>query len=460
MIPVAFGLVLPVAATYLLLRALSPRFRDEPAWLGVAIAIAFGLGLASVVAFWCIRFRVAIGPAYALGDAILWVAIGVVAWWRQPARDTAVAAHGAGTGGRLDLWAARAAFAVAAALALITIGVHYGKAPHGEWDAWAIWNLKARFFVRDLYPFERMLPVSWSQPGHPFFVGLSVARLWAYADAEPTLVPAVLGLLWAGGIAAAIIGALGPARPRAWVAAAVLLAPATFTQQAAAQTADLAASLFVLLTLVMVWRATAPSAVDAARASSALLAGLLAGFAAWTKNEGFLLVAIATVVLAMALPRRQGWMRQMSAWVAGVVPLCATGVWFKMAIAPVSPGYVNAEDSPVTVLARFVDPSRYLAVKEALGWRWLEWGGPAAAGALPLLFAAAIAAVATRGGRSMWPVLAASTLMLAAFYVVWLVTPLDTAWLLSTTFDRLMIQIWPSLVLVAFSAGTTPSEAA
>jgi len=41
--------------------------------------------------------------------------------------------------------------------------------------------------------------------------------------------------------------------------------------------------------------------------------------------------------------------------------------------------------------------------------------------------------------------------MLLGYYLVWVVSPLDTAWLVNTTFDRLMIQLWPMLVLAVFS---------
>jgi hypothetical protein len=41
--------------------------------------------------------------------------------------------------------------------------------------------------------------------------------------------------------------------------------------------------------------------------------------------------------------------------------------------------------------------------------------------------------------------------MLAAYYAVWVVSPLETVWLLNTTFDRLIAQLWPLFVLAAFS---------
>jgi hypothetical protein len=40
--------------------------------------------------------------------------------------------------------------------------------------------------------------------------------------------------------------------------------------------------------------------------------------------------------------------------------------------------------------------------------------------------------------------------MLAGYYMVYVLTEVDVMWLIATTFDRLLAQLWPSLVLAAF----------
>ena len=47
--------------------------------------------------------------------------------------------------------------------------------------------------------------------------------------------------------------------------------------------------------------------------------------------------------------------------------------------------------------------------------------------------------------------LTVAIVMLAGFYGVYLVTPLDVGWLIATTLERLLTQLWPVLVLAAFS---------
>ena len=94
-----------------------------------------------------------------------------------------------------------------------------------------------------------------------------------------------------------------------------------------------------------------------------------------------------------------------------------------------------------------------------LTWqRWVQWGGPMAAGALPIATIAAVVVACTRAGRPARRLLAVLGLMFVSYVVVWLSSPLDTTWLVSMTFDRLLLQLWPSLVLAAFSYGTWNSE--
>ena len=445
------GLLLPVAATYVALRALRLRTARDSPLVTLAVAICGGLGLASVVTFWSAVFGLTIGSRFAMIDAGAWVAAGASAWWagRRAGDDGGTGAAPVPPLAAAD-WVVRGVFCVVATIAVATVVAHYVASPHGDWDAWAIWNLKARFIVREPNPWEAMLAVPWSQPSHPFLVSLSVARLWAYAGGEPTVVPAMLGSVWGIGIVAAVMGALDTRRKRAWIAGAVLIAPGTFTRLVAAQTSDLAVGLFLVTSLVMLRSALTRDWGSERVNGSLLLAGALGSLAAWTKNEGFLFLGIATLLVVGLTPRRR-WVRDLAVWTASAVPVGATVVWFKLFLAPVAPAYMS--ESEMSLVERLLDPVRRELVNTAIGWRWLEWGTGMATGVLPVVIAAAVWAVFTPGGRSARPLLATVCAMFMAYYAVWILSPLDTAWLVSTTFERLFIHLWPALVVTAFSAG-------
>ena len=73
-------------------------------------------------------------------------------------------------------WLARAAFVAVLALVLAAQAIEYARAPHGQWDAWAIWNQKARFLLRGgPEDWRGMLSIAWANAGHPMLVSASVA---------------------------------------------------------------------------------------------------------------------------------------------------------------------------------------------------------------------------------------------------------------------------------------------
>lgn len=444
----AIALLLPIAAAWLALRATRLAEGRDPL-LQLALATCFGIGASSVVTFWWVVAGNELGNGFVTVDALLWMAVAAAAAWRSRAElkfrscahtpqcdDDVVASH-------VPLFV-RITFGVLAVVAAATVVQHYLVAPHGHWDAWAIWNQKARFLVRDIAHWKDMQAIGWSNPSHPFLVSLSVARLWAYAGSEATLWPAMLSALWGIALVLLLLGGLGPARWQAWVAGALVMAPVMFTDLAAAQTADLPVALFIAAAVVL----ASGASPDGPRARGALVAAaLLATIAAWTKNEGLLFAAAMTAVIGAW----SVWLRRPVAavwWVAGLIPVGIAVLWFKFVVAPLPPEYLT-ESADGGTLGRFLAGPRHALVLET-AWPLLwSWGGRFAGGLLPLGMAAAVVSAARR--PSLRPLTAVLGLMLAGYYAVWVVSALDTAWLVRTTFDRLMMQLWPALVFIALA---------
>jgi hypothetical protein len=458
------GLVLPAAAVWLALSALRRRSLGEPFLLTAALSFSVALALSSATTYWFVALSGGLAPWHAPADALLWTSIGAVSWWTLR-RGRTPPAHEAGPSSppppfTLSDWVARAAFGVVAAVALATVITEYQAAPHGQWDAWAIWNQKARFFFRSGGEWNRFFAIPWSNPGHPILVSLSVARLWTYAGAELTVVPALLAGAIGAAIVAGIIGALDPRRARAWIAGAVVLAPGDFPYLVAAQTADLALALFVVATFIAMRRAwTTNTSGDRMGRAQLGVAGVTAAAAVWTKNEGLVFIAAATVVVAWTT-RRQA--RQAAWWAMGAAPVLATALWFKLGVAPaIPPEYLPQGQTTSGLFARLLSIDRHAFVASLVAPYGLRWGGPAAAGSLPIVLVAAAFAAAVRSRLSR-TVMVAAAVMCASYYAVWVLSPLDTVWLVATTFDRLLMQLWPSLVLAAFTwdeGGSRPGQA-
>ncbi len=453
MIAALIGLVLPIGATWLGLRALGLRRASDSTAVTGAVACGLGLALATVGTFATLIFGGHLSPVYAAVDASVWLMLGTVAWRRlrrEAAADRSVQTRQAPAPlDRLD-WCVRGTFVAVALLAVAVPIVEYLAAPHGQWDAWAMWNQKARFMFRAGPGWTALLALTWAQPGHPLFVALSVARVWAYAGTELTVVPAALSLVYGIALVALVMGALDTGTRRAWVAGAVLVAPFTFSHLVAAQTADLPLTLFVTASLVML-RRLAVEPRDATHLRGTLvLAGVLGGCAAWTKNEGFVFLAVSSALVAW-LTLRHGRLRDAAWWLGAALPLVAVVLWFKLAFATGSPEYFAAREGGPGGTPRILDGERLRALSSMTATFWWRWGGSMATGALVVTALASIGAILRPANGADRGLLAVAAVMVAGYYVVWVVSPMDTTWLVATTFDRLMAQVWPTLVLVAAS---------
>src|SRR5204863_2598432 len=68
--------------------------------------------------------------------------------------------------------AAATACVILAALAAVAFVLHGAVKPHGEWDATAIWNLRARSIVRGApdWPAIFSPAIGWSHPDYPILI--------------------------------------------------------------------------------------------------------------------------------------------------------------------------------------------------------------------------------------------------------------------------------------------------
>ena len=454
------GLALPVLAVWLGLRACRLEATRGSRLVTLSAAVGLGVGLSALTTIWVLALGLRLGPAFVAMDATLWVALAAVAGHHLRAGTAAPRAPAAGGACRADVavWVARAAFAAVAVLAVLTLAAEYAAQPHGQWDAWAIWNQKARFLLRGGAQWTAVLAVDFSNPGHPLLAPAAIARLWAYAGGEMTAVPALLHSLFGASAVAIVMGALGLGRARAWVAGAVLLAPASYLKQVVSQQADVPVGFFIVATLVLLRTDRVEAWLDeGGTRATLLLAGLLAGLAAWTKNEGLVLLGITALLVGWILVRH-GRPRQAAWWVAGTMPAGLTVLWFKGIMAPGAPAYLGEGSGAAALLWALVGPERHATVWPLVWDDVARWGGAMATGVAPVAMVAALAVACVPGHRAARGTVAAIALMLAGYYAVYLVSPLEIVWLVDTTVGRLLAQLWPALVLAAFSLGGDRSE--
>ena len=215
-------------------------------------------------------------------------------------------------------------FATMAFLALVAFTIELLRHPDGDWDAWAMWTLRARFLFRsggDLpLTFSKVLP----HTDYPPLLPVLIAEVWRIIGSEAIAVPAILAGLFAALTVAALVTTLTLLRGArsGLLAGIILLGTTQFMRNAEQLMADVPIALFLLTACGLL--GVAFEKQDRCGAIVAL-AGLSLSMAAFTKNEGQLQILAAIIALLVFPPgdrpsrtRAIGWL------IVGMAPMGAS----------------------------------------------------------------------------------------------------------------------------------------
>jgi hypothetical protein len=351
-------------------------------------------------------------------------------------------------------------FAQAVVVALVVAARAGGREPFGSWDGWAIWNLHARFLYWAGPAWPRLLgapALAWSHPDYPLLLPASVARIWAFAGSDSALLSAVISTLFGVATVGLLVAMLIPLRGRLWAFAGglVLLGTPFFVTFSSNEHADIPLGFFMLATAAAL--ALSPRWPDSR--GLAAIAGLAAGLAAWTKNEGLLCALVAALLWVYAPGQRRSW-RSRRGFLTGLAVGLLPVAYFKWAIAPPND---LVSSHPAEHLARLGDWARHQQILTAFWQDTAQFGQwrivPFFALALPL-----VAPFWRRLNRAECAVALLIALILAGYYGVYLLTPWDLGWHLEYSLVRLLLQLWPAAILLwglaASDRNSTPPESA
>jgi hypothetical protein len=322
--------------------------------------------------------------------------------------------------------------------------------PHGFGDAYAIWNLRARFLHRSgadwTGAFDAKL--AWSHVDYPLLLPACIACYWDVLGSETTLVPQAIAMAFTFGTVLVIIAALGYVRStsQGLLAALVILGGGFFFGRGVSQYADVPLAFYIVTALSLI--AIHDRMGDRSYRLLAA-AGLCAGFAAWTKNEGLLFLLCISAALTLAGVLRSGWRqtaRSLGAFALGAAPILLVVFLFKAFYA--GHNDLVSEQGWQRTVERLLNPSRYMLILQHLVQQIKT---------VPVLFAVALAIHCLLVGkihRPSLPIASVSLLCLAfmsvGYLLVYVTTPHDLTWHLETSLDRLMLHLFPAGVLSLF----------
>ncbi|HYF48830.1 MAG TPA: glycosyltransferase family 39 protein, partial [Planctomycetota bacterium] len=334
--------------------------------------------------------------------------------------------------------------------------------PHGQWDAWAMWNPKARFLASDDWLAGFSPEIYWSHPDYPLLFPAAIAHGWAVLGEESAAVPRAMGALFTFGTVLLLSVSVAALRGVAHglLAGIVMMGCAAFAGHGVTQYADVPLSFFYLATLVFI--AHHDLAPERQR-GWLVLAGLAAGMAASTKNEGlaFCVSAAVSLGLVTALFRgaREG-IRSLIAFLLGAAPFLLVTLSIKLFLAPKN--WLLRQQTELTLTQRLLSGERIRTIAHSFWSEFKAFGGFAGhiAGYLLALYALVLG-VRLKAGHTA-PLIAMLTLVatIGSVCFVLLATPFNLQWQLGTSSSRLFCQWLPSLIFVYFLWLDTPEERA
>jgi hypothetical protein len=251
------------------------------------------------------------------------------------------------------------------------------------------------------------------------------------------------------GIATLLITAGSLLRIRGYLAAAVgtslLLVPG-YGAWVTTQCADVAVGLYIVMAIALM---SEPQ--DSPRLA---LAGVALGLAAWTKNEGvvaMLVVTVSFVALRAARTDLRDLAKPLTSMACGLVVVLIGLIAFKALIAPPSDFAAGMGTNPG---ARFFDFERQRTVATFMLTHLGEWGDWRVFSPTWLVVGWALMglrAVPRRLDASLG--VATVLLMLASYYMVYVLTTQPLVWQMQVSWDRLVSQVWPTMAWTAAAMG-------
>jgi len=460
-IPIILALLPPVALGWMLVRLLLPPDRKGPVWLRWIFEISLGAGLGAGITSCLFFLLLAVGvkgrvPLLVVELGCEAGVLGVAAFFlkrrsslsdgrsmESSAPSTVAAVRDSpATGVSMWTWLLRLAALVALVIFSLSCAARNSANPAGEWDAFTIWNLRAKFLAGGSESWRHAVIETSSGALHPTYPLLApsfLGRTWLVTGndspegalaADLLFTFATLGLL-CGAVAVAVNETAG------LLAALVLLASDNFAAQSVSQYADVPLAFYILavtMLLAIAFKREWPPPV-------LFLAGVFAGFAPWTKNEGQPFLIFACIVAIWQLRKRAGWM------LLGALPGAAVTALFKIGFAR---GAENLFPPTLAEAAsKMIEPARWTQILSSFGGNVREMGVPWAHPILLLAILGATLGFAPHARARLWIAMPLAGL-LAVDFAVYLVTMSDLSWHLATSNSRLIMQVWPALLFAFF----------
>ena len=363
-------------------------------------------------------------------------------------------------------------FIILSLIAIISFVLRVINDPHGSWDAWNIYNLGARFIYRGSAKWTIAFsnPYDWSLPDHPLLISGNVARIWSYVGHETLMAPVAQAFLFTCATVMLTVFSLSRLQNKnqGLIAGMVLLGTSFFIYNGSSLIADVPVGFYILATVVLY------CFIDEGtkkKPGLIFICGAMAGCAAWTKDEGLLLIASIFIARFIVVTLQNGpgaFFKEAVIFSAGLTPVLIIIAYFKFLLASQNIVYLKDQLTPAithilnqdfnVLFNSLTDISKYIIIAKTFLVKFYDlekW--------MLIVFPVFILLMGRsdkkRNNPGIYTSLLILMIMLCGYFTVYLVYPLDNLeWLLEATTKRLLLQILPGSIFVFFLIIAAPEE--
>jgi hypothetical protein len=326
-------------------------------------------------------------------------------------------------------------------IALIFIIFYSLYHPHGEGDSITIWNLRARFIFlgRDNWKNAFNSLLAYSHPNYPPFLPLLISRFWSFNLNDSVFFPMMIAIFSVFTpiflIFCSLYKKFSPLK--ALTASFILLGTTAFLTHGASQFADIPLALILLTSLILAYF------FDKKSPKLLILIGFISSFLVFTKNEG---VTMYLFFAAIFLFKKS--QKEILYFVIGSLPNILAILYFKHFLAP--PDDIFANQNLMIIFGKIINPERHQIIAIYFIKNMFVFGNWKIN---PFIFLIPFLVInlksfirnsfQTRGFLIIF-------FILASEYFIYLISPYELTWHLQFSFNRLMLQIWPSFLFLSF----------
>jgi len=336
--------------------------------------------------------------------------------------------------------------------------------PHGEWDSWAIWNHKARYFYRAFSQnrinlLDDLKTLSFAHQDYPLLIPLSIARIWTYGGKEIFAIPLIVNFLFVVGIALILYGSISHLgnNVSGMLSIVALFSCSYFLRKSADQMADVPISFFLLGAMVL-FVLKDNLMENKWKKNYLMMAGVFTSMAAWVKNEGlmfFCCIILANCILVVFRKKNVRGIYEILWFVLGALPILLIIMLFKIKYAPQNDLF--ASNSISFILESILDPNRFWYILKSFFIEIFAVGKGLII-ILPLLVIFFKNSENSVNPGNCQFVYLTILLILSGFFSIYLITPHELEWHVLTSLRRVLLQIYPSFIFAVFIQVSIPEE--